>query len=1772
MQKRKWISLLLALAMMLSLLPTGTIAADAANVCVGGANVNAGETFSVDISIENNPGFANFQLKVVYDQSMLELKAIDDTSEDFILRSELVSNPEEGILSTAAAKDNTRNGVIATLTFEAKSAAKGKTTVSVQPVETEAAALKNYGFSNAAKSEVPVTFVPGTVTVKASTAERTVKFVWDTDETAYTYTVPNGGTLSEIPAAPTTAPQEGWIFLGWYQLDGTDVLLNDVEEKITGTEASTDAVITADTTYQAIWASSAMIAAGYAAAANGKTTMSAISTPSNLQTLITACNNGKVKLLSDVDLGSKHIEIAQGKAITLDLNGKTLSSTDSNIPFYGSTTPYGTVYVERGTLTLCSSAAEKGTVHYTFTGTGNWKSFGWGAVENFGGTIPVIKNVTVKTTTVGKGATNPPSALFGRSYYDETANNPAFESVSDCAFICDNGAAFTCVGDSGKMRTASFQNCTFTGTSIGNSNGVVGVAYTRIEEFTNCEIQANANSATDGTALSLSENAKIISVTGGTMTAPNGIYTTSYYGDDPTAIEKFNPNSVTVTVENGFLMNITSGGFGTAVNVNLNGGKYNTNKIVLEKGTTVTYPAGQKLVAGEDGWYTLQTAYTVTFKNGDTVLQTVTCGKNGTAAYTGPAPTKAADETYTYTFNGKWADGSGKVYANNQVTNVTADLTVTAQFDTASAKVVTLTVDGNPKNYTGLKAAVDALNASGDYKSAEIKLNENDTETEPVTVTKSVTIDLNGHNLTANTAENGITVSGGATLTFKDSAGTGVFKHTATRAEKSAILASGSGTVVNIESGTIKATKGNALTVRDAAFHVSGGTIIGGNNGIYVATQNASPVCTVSGGKIICSGNGFALNMDHAAIAGSIQLSGGAFKNTVNPTELIRKFNGQIKCTFLNDTSLSPNPDSEGFYAVRVVGTYTFVLAADKAHYNAGETFTVTVSAYGSAASSINSFGFTPGFDSSQLTLKNVTSVNPGLFTVNPQTGKTGYTVSGSGLSIGTTATPLVKITFTAKAGINASAAITLADLEMTKSGTESGDTVSAEGTTVNLHDLRVTLTAKNGTINGSSSALLYAKYGEKGLYSDAERTAKASVTVAAATGYRLADKQWKCGETEYTDFAALFAGETFTESKTFELQTRLSTFDFKTTGSNFTLTGMQGVTANKVTYGTPVSFMVTPSTGYVVTDVRYSVGGGAPQSLAAKNGVYTIPGDKITGDVNVEVVTVRYFTVTFRAGTGTTLTGETTAYAMSDAPGLYTDTTFKTRFAVPTPAAAAGYRLNDAALWSDGTNTYTAETVESAAFTADTTLTAQSIKLWTVTFAAGEHGTLSSSTAVVVDEKTTLGSIADKPTVTPAPGYAFDQWDKADATVITADITVTALYKNGTYSITFPDSAIVTVSDMTGITAGKVTHDTAASFKLTVNHGYLVTKVTYQVAGQGPVTVDSSTDGIYMVTIPGAGILGNIVVSVESKETVDVTFEAGANGSVSFTSKTVVKGEQLGAGNVPTVTPAAGYRFDGWYKGNEKVADIAAETISAAVTYTAKFVDETYRLNLSEGLTLKAADGNSITSATHGTDLTFTPAVEGKLVIGITAKIGGQDVAVTKTGNSYTIAGKDILGDLTFTAQTIDGSWTFIEKGTPEGSGYVALANDTKIALLTAGKLDSGNYLLGSEGMYWSGKYDAYVKIVGSNETADTLTARLTLDTGAQAQEIGYTGDINGSNSVTPADGGMINDVLHSATLNYTLTEKQRLEMDVNGDRKVTTADIQIILYRYVGLSDDGQ
>lgn len=1838
--KKKITALLLSLTMLLSLLPVSAMAIGGTEITVGSVQGVAGESVQVPVTIKNADPICAMGLEFTLSDGL----TLTNIEQGPALSSDLtfttaVNNRKVNVEEPKAGNFTCEDGIIMNLTVSISSAASGELSIEAKPIDGDTGNI-----ANADLEDVPVTFVPGTITVKADTSDRTVTFMNGT-EAAATETVANGGKLTEIPAAPAAVDDQS--FLGWYAVEGTNYVLSTVEDTITGTEASTDTVITADTTYHAIWASSAMIAAGYAADASGKTTIGVVAAISGLQNFVNSYTGGTVKLLKSVDLAKGYVVIQSGTTVTLDLNGKTLSANGVQNKATG-WNGYGPI-VNNGNLALISSTAltDKGVVQLNETETVSFD--GYGALTNHG-TVRMenIKLVSVSTFVDEDGMYAPACAYYGKE-------DATIKTIQDCELRANRTAAlYQYSGSIGKLSDSVFEG---SATMTGKPAAVFLEGWGKQQHYgtiENCTITLHCDDPDYSVAALDVKCGTLESVTGCTITGPDGILVEDFGSSDCISPEIRTLNS-TVEGTNGYAIRKTPdlSSYGDTYKdrkpvINFTGGQYKGTKGAekYEGSATITYPAGQKLVAGEDGWYTLQTAYTVTFMNGNTVLQTVTCGNNGTAVYTSSAPTKATDETYTYTFNGKWADESGNIYTGNQVTNVTSDLTVTAQFDTASAKVVTLTVDGTSKNYTGLKAAADALNASGDYKSAEIKLNENDTETEPVAVTKSVTLDLNGHDLTANTAENGITVSGGATLTFKDSVGTGVYKHTATSVEKSAILANDSGTVVNIESGTIEATKGNALKVDNAAFHVSGGTIIGGNNGIYVVTQSLSPECTISNGKIICNGNGFALNMDDAAIAGSIQLSGGAFKNTANTTELIRN---QDKCAFQDGTSLAPEADTEGFYAVRVVGNYTLRLTADKTHYNAGETVTVTVSAFGNG--SINSFGFTPVFDSDKLTLGKVTAiVTGGTLQQNPANGKTGYVVnSNTGIALGADgahATALAKITFTAQADVNAATEIQLTGLEMTKLGQSRGDTVSLEAPlTVNLHDLRVTLAAGNGTVNGAASVTLYAKYGETGLYSDPARKTPAAVTAAAKDGYRLNNKTgenlWLCGDTGYASFDAI-NGLTFTGSKTFNLQTtQVWTVSFDTSGvvggslstkdpitvddgtkliaanlptptanTGYAFTGWTaggtainpdaytvkgdvtlkpvftvqsyaftytqnqstvsvtaGVEAGKATYGQNVTFTVTPNDKHIVKQVSYTVGGsGTAKTIVPENGVYTIPGAEIVGEVALEITTVPYYTVTFKAGTGTELSSKT---VFTLGTGFYTDTTFAADKVTeaPTPAAQAGYRLadqSDEALWKDENGKgYTAETVKTAVFSADTVLTAQSVKTYKVTFVSADPAKATITGSLTLDAGKTITTI---PAVTYTAGYIFKEWriggtayasDEALKDVpITADTTVTLVAKDNSYTATLTGGAAAEITDITGITGDRAVHGTDITFKLTAKPGYKVTAVAYRINGGDPVTL-TPTAGVY--TIPGDAITGPVTLQLTSNETVTVTFAAGVNGSVGGTTAFILdKDGKLTADqlNAVTKTGNAGYTFKEWQiDGAAKAEDEILNTVfNADTTVTAIFDHATYSIT-AEGIK------GMPTTATHGTNLTFTPTVNGKIVVGVTAKIGDTVVAVTKNADgSYTISGDAITGDLTITAQTVTGSWDFFDKDT-----YIALSADAKIAVLATGKLNTGNYLLSGEGMYWSSKYNAYVKIVGKDETAQTLTAKLAFNATVAEQVLSYSGDINGSNTVTPADGGMINDELHSVARAYELTEKERLEMDVNGDKNVSTADIVAILEAYL-------
>ena len=160
--------------------------------------------------------------------------------------------------------------------------------------------------------------------------------------------------------------------------------------------------------------------------------------------------------------------------------------------------------------------------------------------------------------------------------------------------------------------------------------------------------------------------------------------------------------------------------------------------------------------------------YTVTWKNGDTVLETDTALQEGTTpTYDGTTPEKAEDDNYIYTFSG-WSDGSN-TYAADALPAVSGDVTYTATFTStpAVAKI------GNAK-YATLQDAIDAassgdtvtLLADIDFSEVTTNRNAHDTGDELKIDLEDLTLDMNGYTITSVNASvvytgNGATIENG---------------------------------------------------------------------------------------------------------------------------------------------------------------------------------------------------------------------------------------------------------------------------------------------------------------------------------------------------------------------------------------------------------------------------------------------------------------------------------------------------------------------------------------------------------------------------------------------------------------------------------------------------------------------------------------------------------------------------------------------------------------------------------------------------------------------------------------------------------------------------------------------------------------------------------------------------------------------------------------------------------------------------------------------------
>ena len=129
-------SLLLAIIMVLTMIPAVSAQADEAQVgkiIIEGDNPVPGETVTVQVRLENNPGIASMRIELIYDNAVFKLTGLSYNSEmggetnppaDLSgYQSPFVLYWNNGGLST----DYTEDGVFATLTFQvSEEAQKGR--------------------------------------------------------------------------------------------------------------------------------------------------------------------------------------------------------------------------------------------------------------------------------------------------------------------------------------------------------------------------------------------------------------------------------------------------------------------------------------------------------------------------------------------------------------------------------------------------------------------------------------------------------------------------------------------------------------------------------------------------------------------------------------------------------------------------------------------------------------------------------------------------------------------------------------------------------------------------------------------------------------------------------------------------------------------------------------------------------------------------------------------------------------------------------------------------------------------------------------------------------------------------------------------------------------------------------------------------------------------------------------------------------------------------------------------------------------------------------------------------------------------------------------------------------------------------------------------------------------------------------------------------------------------------------------------------------------
>ncbi len=205
------------------------------------------------------------------------------------------------------------------------------------------------------------------------------------------------------------------------------------------------------------------------------------------------------------------------------------------------------------------------------------------------------------------------------------------------------------------------------------------------------------------------------------------------------------------------------------------------------------------------------------------------------------------------------------------------------------------------------------------------------------------------------------------------------------------------------------------------------------------------------------------------------------------------------------------------------------------------------------------------------------------------------------------------------------------------------------------------------------------------------------------------------------------------------------------------------------------------------------------------------------------------------------------------------------------------------------------------------------------------------------------------------------------------------------------------------------------------------------------------------------------------------------------------------------------------------------------------------------------AGDVTGAPTALKNTKYAFTVRKTEGYTYTVTAQAGGRTVDVSEKNGTYTIAAKDVTGDVTITVdKKIDMQVAVNE--------YVKLDGKTMFLVSVAGTPEAGKtFAYDGVPMFYSEKYQAYCWLVISREVLDASAVKEHIQMAAADEvRLRYDLDINGTQAVDINDAQMTYNMYNAAYDDFTKVSMDKfLKADTNGSKNLNVEDAAAIVHQ---------